>query len=207
MMNDVNRQHLTHRQRQALATKQLIVSTARDLFLERGYGATTMEVISEAAGVSISTVYAIFKNKRGILSAIREDWHLQSGQREIYERALAEPHPEKQLQLAAHATRRQWETSLAMVNIYSGAAAADPEAAEELEAALAGRRRSLQAFIRAISPGLRSDIDSEQAAAIYLALTRSELYQELVEIAGWSPDKYETWLAKTLIGQLLEPRT
>ncbi len=197
-------QQLTHRQRQALATQQLIVAAARELFLERGYSATAMEAISEKAGVSISTVYSIYKSKRGILSAIREDWHLQSGQREIYERAIAEQQPEKQLQLAAHATRRQWETSLVMINIYIGAATADPEAAEELEAALAGRRQSLQAFIRAISPGLRPDIDIDRATAIYLALTRSELFQELVDIAGWSPDDYETWLAKTLVGQLLE---
>lgn len=202
-MDNVNKQHLTHRQRQALATQQLIVAAARDLFLERGYTATTIDAISERAGVSISTVYSIYKSKRGILRAIREDWHLQSGQREIYERAIAEQQPEKQLQLAAHATRRQWETSLAMITIYTGAATADPEAAEELEVALAGRRKNLAAFIRTIAPGLRPDIDIDRATAIYLALTRSELFQELVEIAGWSPDDYEMWLAKTLIWQLL----
>lgn len=205
-MNKVNRQQLTHRQRQALATRQLIVATAHDLFLERGYSATTMEAISEKAGVSISTVYSIYKNKRGILSAIREDWHLQSGQREIYEQAIAEQQPEKKLQLAAHATRRQWETSLEMIIIYKGAATADPEAAEELETALAGRRQGLTAFIHTISPGLRPDIDVDRATAIYLALTRSELYQELVEIAGWSPDEYEAWLAKTLTHQFLDSR-
>ena len=205
MMNKVNKQ-LTHRQRQALATQQLIVAAARDLFLERGYSATTMDAISDKAGVAISTVYSIYKNKRGILKAIREDWHLQSMQRDIYDRALAEHQPEKKLQLAAHATRRQWETSLAMMTIYKGAATADPEAADELETALAGRRQGLTAFIQGIAPILRPGLTVERASAIYLALTRSELYQELVEVAGWSPDDYEAWLAETLISQFLDDR-
>lgn len=203
MMNKVNEQ-LTHRQRQALETQRLIVATARDLFLERGYSATTMEVISEKAGVSISTVYAIYKNKRGILRAIREEWHLQSAQHMIYEQAIAEAEPGKALDLAAHATRRQWETSLAMITIYSGAATADPEAADELQAAQAGRRRALQAFVRAIAHHLRSGLSTERATAIYLALTRAELYQELVDVAGWSPDEYEAWLAETLKQQFLD---
>ena len=194
---------LTHRQRQALVTQQLIVEAARDLFLERGYGATTMDAISEKAGVSISTVYTIYKNKRGILSAIRENWHLQSGQRELYQQAIAESEPERKLQLAVLATRRQWETSLAMITIYKGAATADPEAALELETAQNGRRAGMQKFIQSIAPILQPDLKIDQATAIYLALTRAEVYQELVDMAGWSPEEYEAWLFKTLKQQLL----
>jgi AcrR family transcriptional regulator len=200
------KEQLTHRQRQALETQRLIVDAARALFLERGYSATTIDAISDKAGVSISTVYTIYKNKRGILSAIREDWHLQSAQREIYDRAVAEQEPETKLKLAAHATRRQWETSLEMITIYKGAATADPEAADELQAAQDGRRQALQQFIQTITPSLRSDLKVERATAIYLALTRAELYQELVDIAGWSPDEYETWLAETLKRQFLDNR-
>lgn len=202
-MKKVNKQ-LTHRQRQALETQRLIIDAARDLFLEHGYSATTIQAISDTAGVSISTVYTIYKSKRGILRAIRENWHLQSAQREIYKQAIAAPEPETKLQLAAHATRRQWETSLAMITIYRGAATADPEAADELEAAQTGRRQGMQQFIQAISPVLRSDLNTERATAIYLALTRAELYQELVDIAGWTPDEYEVWLAELLKQQLLD---
>ena len=66
-----------HRQRQALATQQLILETARALFLEQGYGITTIEAIAAAAGVAVSTVYAVYKNKRTLLKAIREAWHLE----------------------------------------------------------------------------------------------------------------------------------
>jgi hypothetical protein len=33
--------------------------------------------------------------------------------------------------------------------------------------------------------------------------TRYELYDELVVIAGWTPDEYEEWLGRTLRDQLL----
>jgi AcrR family transcriptional regulator len=194
---------LTHRQRQALETQQLIVDTARTLFLEQGYAATTIEMISTAAGVAVSTVYAVFKNKRGILRAIREAWHQSSGQREIYQQAAQQPDPARRLELMAHATRRQWEVSADMITIYRGAAAADTEAAAELEAALQGRRVFLEQFFEEMGSMLRADLDFNQAVAVARALTLAEVYQELVDTAGWSPDEYEIWLAETLKHQLL----
>lgn len=201
-MNDVKQ--LTHRQRQALATQQTIVDAARDLFLEQGYGATTIDAISVRAGVAVSTVYAVFKNKRGILKAIRESWHQQSGQREIYAQAFEENDPRKRLELAAHATRRQWETSVSMIAIYQGAATTDAEAANELQESLSGRRRGMQHFVSESLHLLRPDLTLERASALYYALTLAEIFQELVGNSGWSADEYEVWLANTLKQQLLD---
>lgn len=201
-MNDVN-PRLTHRQRQALETQRLIVEAARDLFLQRGYGATTIEAISEQAGVAVSTVYAIYKSKRGLLRAIREAWHQQSTQRDLYAQAVNAPDPRHKFHLVAHATRRQWESGAVMMTIYQTAAAVDNEAADELAKALVGRRTSIEQFVRAIHEYLEPGLSIEQATAITLALTRAEVYQELVEAGGWSADAYEHWLAEVLINQLL----
>jgi len=184
---------LTYRQRQALATQQLIMETARALFLEQGYGITTIEAIAATAGVAVSTVYAVYKNKRSILKAIREAWHLESGQRDIYQQALEETAARRRLALAAHATRRQWES----------AAAVDAEAAAELKEAEDGRRRFMGAFIQQTTSMLRPGLHPAQARAVYLSLTRPEVYRELVTVAGWSPDAYEHWLAEVLTSQLL----
>jgi len=194
---------LTHRQRQALATQKLIVAAAHDLFLEQGYGVTTIEAISARAGVAVSTVYAIFRNKRGILKAIREEWHLETGQRDINRQASQESDPRRRLEMMAHATRRQWETGAAMMAIYNSAAAIDPEAAAELQEALHGRRTHLRSYLDEMAAMLRPDLTSDRAAAIYLSLTRPEVYQELVDVFGWSPDEYEAWLAEVLKQQLL----
>ena len=201
MMENVKRS--THRQRQALATQSLIVDNARDLFYKQGYGTTTIDAIAASAGVAVSTVYAIYKNKRGILKAIREVWHQESGQREIYKQALQEPDPVKRLAMAAHATRRQWETGARMMAIYSSAAAVDVEAAAELNEAQQGRRANVTHFIHDSMALLRADLDESRAAAIYLSLTRPEIYEELVEISTWQPEEYEVWLAGVLCQQLL----
>ena len=201
-MNDV-KQPLTHRKRQALATQRMIVDAARSLFLEQGYGATTIDAISAKAGVAVSTVYAVFKNKRGILKAIREEWHQESGQRAIYTQAQAEPAAQKRMELAAHATRRQWETGATMITIYESAADSDLEAADELQEARTGRRRGMEHFITESLPLLKKGLTVEQASALFNALTLAEIYQELVGEFGWSGDEYEAWLAQTLKQQLL----
>jgi len=201
-MNNVNTR-LTHRQRQALETQKLILTAARDLFLEQGYPATTIEGIAERAGVAVSTVYAIYGSKRGMLKAIREAWHQESGQREIYQDALRESDPQRRLELAAHATRRQWETSAAMIRIYRGAAVSDRDAAVELGEALRGRRAWLAQFIDATAAMLQPGLDTARAGAMLRALTLPEVFEELVDEAGWSPDDYEAWLARTLQQQLL----
>lgn len=194
---------ITYRQRQALATQTLIVDTARKLFLEQGYHTTTIEMIAAEAGVAVSTIYAIFRNKRGILRAMREAWHQESGQRDIYGLAREESGPQQRLALAAHATRRQWETGAALTRIYKGAASADSEAAAELGVALEGRRRNLTGFIEEMAPHLRPELDVARAAEVFYALTLSEIYDTLVRQRGWTPDEYETWLATILAQQLL----
>jgi len=195
--------NLTHRQRQALWTQRLIVDAARNLFLERGYTATTMDAIAKEAGVAVSTVYAIYKNKRSILRAIREAWHEQTHAREINEEASRQPDPERRLEMVAHASRRQWEMGGTMVAIYQGAAAADQEAAAELREALRGRRAALDRVVEGMATALRPDLDVNRTAAILRALCRPEVYTELAEESGWSPDEYEAWLCKTLKEQLL----
>jgi AcrR family transcriptional regulator len=195
--------NLTHRQRQALWTRRLIVDAARKLFLERGYTATTIDAIAEEAGVAVSTVYAAFKNKRTILRAIREAWHEQTRAREINEEASRQPDPGRRLGMVANATRRQWETGGAVVAVYQGAAAADREAAAELEQALRGRRAALDRVVGGMDGALRPGLDPARAAAVLRALCGAEVYRELVAQSGWSPDEYEAWLYETLEEQLL----
>ena len=46
-----------------------VVDAARTLFLERGYGTTTIDAISALSDVPPATVYRLFSSKRGILKA------------------------------------------------------------------------------------------------------------------------------------------
>ena len=137
IMSNVNHSSkLTHRQRQAQATRNLIVSAAQALFLEQGYICTTIETIAERAGVATSTVYAIFGSKRGILRAIRDAWHERTHIREALITSQESPNPQESLKKLAEATRQQWEMGAEVTAIYTGAAAADPRAAARLNNAV-----------------------------------------------------------------------
>jgi AcrR family transcriptional regulator len=194
---------LTHRQRQALQTRRLIVDAARRLFLERGYGVTTMDAIAAEAGVAVSTVYAIFKNKRAFLREFRAALLDEARTREIHEEARKEEDPELRLEMMAHQNRRQWEFGGSMIAIHEGAAAVDREAAAELSEVLRSRRGVMTRFVQEMKDALRPGLDAGRATAILLALCQPAVYRELVEESGWSPDEYEAWLSEALKGQLL----
>lgn len=50
-----------------------ILEAAREIFLTRGYAATTMDEITRAAGGSKATVYGHFENKEALFSAIVQE--------------------------------------------------------------------------------------------------------------------------------------
>jgi AcrR family transcriptional regulator len=204
-MTDVNGQiKTTHRQRQAQATRNMIVAAAQALFLEQGYICTTIEAIAERAGVATSTVYAIFGSKRGILRAIRDTWHERTHLREVLSSSPTSASPEERIEQLAEATRKQWEMGAEVTAIYTGAAAADPRAAAELTQSLIGRREGLQNFAKNLEPHLQNGLDVGHAASILQALCLPEVFDELVRHSGWSVEEYQNWLVKTIKGQLLE---
>ena len=48
----------------------LILDTARQMFLERGYDATSLDDVAAASGVSKTTVYNNFEDKEGLFRAV-----------------------------------------------------------------------------------------------------------------------------------------
>ena len=60
----------TLRARQAEATRQLLVATARDLFTEQGFAATSIEEIVQRAGVAKGALYHHFSGKNDLFRAV-----------------------------------------------------------------------------------------------------------------------------------------
>lgn len=60
----------TLRERQAEATRQLLVSVARQLFTEQGYAATSIEEIIKQAGVARGALYHHFPGKDALFRAV-----------------------------------------------------------------------------------------------------------------------------------------
>src|SRR5215204_470048 len=56
-------------------TKALILETALEMFLERGYDETTMRAIAQKAGVSLGNAYYYFRSKEYLIQAFYQRLH------------------------------------------------------------------------------------------------------------------------------------
>ncbi len=61
---------ITKRMLQAQQTRQAVLDTARRLFAERGYDATSLQEIADAMGVRKANVYYYFKTKSALLAEL-----------------------------------------------------------------------------------------------------------------------------------------
>jgi AcrR family transcriptional regulator len=193
----------TYRQLQAQMTKDRIVAAARQLMAQRGWTATTIEAIAAEAGVATPTVYAVFANKRGLLEGMRESMLRDSKIPELMAEAAGEPEAARRLQLWARLIRQQMETSYDVIALHREAARSDAEAAAAYRVVLDGRAKTFTRFIDGLRHQLAPGIDKRTAADLLWAFSNEELWRELVEERGWSADRYEQWLGRTLIAQLL----
>jgi AcrR family transcriptional regulator len=194
---------LTYRQRQAQATRERIAAAARSLFADRGYVTTTIEAIAEEAGVAVPTIYGAFGNKRAILNEIRRLWIEEAEVQSLIAEAMAEPNLGRRLELAAKSHRQQLERGWDVLAIHQQAALADHEMAEVFAKVLAGREREIRKFIKALEPGLKPGLDVQVALDMWIAVESEHVYRELVVNRGWTPARYEAWLANALKFHLL----
>ena len=205
-MNDAVKGHKrTRRTEKAQQTHQRIVDAATRLFLERGYVPTTIDAIAQAADVAVETVYARFRTKTNLMVAVKDAAVTESGQVPLRQRPelaalAAETDQRRQLQIAAALSRRMLERISPVYALLRDAAAADETLREHLTAEIDRRRdfqRTLVGLVHARGP-LRDSLTPGQAADTYSALANPELYLLLTTHHGWTPGRYQTWLADTL---------
>lgn len=194
---------LTHRQRQAQETKDRIIAAARALMATRGWAATTIDAIAGEAGVAPQTIYAAFGNKRALLEGMRRAMLRDSKIPELMAQAAAEPDASHRLGLWAQLVRQQMETSYDVVSIHRQAAASDPKVAADYRKVLDNRARTFAEFIHDLRSDLAHGIDESTASDLLWCFSNEEIYRELVQERGWSADRYEHWLAATLVAQLI----
>lgn len=191
-----------------------VVAAARRLFVERGYGATTVEAISELADVPLATVYRLFSSKHGILkslldvSIVGDDEDVPMADRPQVRSLLAADDPTRQL-AGFVAIGAQVNARIApLYRVVVSAAGSDVDAAELLDALTDQRQRGQRLIARSLARAgaLRPGLRERDAADIIHALLSPELYQLLVIDRDWKPARYEAWLTDTLVDQLLPPR-
>jgi AcrR family transcriptional regulator len=201
------------RQARTRLARAAVAGAARTLFLERGYAATTIEAISALSDVPPATVYRLFSSKLGILkelldvSVAGDDEAIPLPDRPHVRALLADPDPRQQLSGFAGITRGIMTRTEPLHRILVSAAGSDPGAAALLAEQTRHRQQGQGRIARALARAgaLRPELSEHEAADIVHALMSPEVYRLLVADRGWSPERYERWLAQTLVGQLLPP--
>jgi AcrR family transcriptional regulator len=201
------------RQARTRLARAAVAGAARTLFLERGYAATTIEAISALSDVPPATVYRLFSSKLGILkelldvSVAGDDEAIPLPDRPHVRALLADPDPRQQLSGFAGITRGIMTRTEPLHRILVSAAGSDPGAATLLAEQTRHRQQGQGRIARALARAgaLRPELSEREAADIIHALMSPEVYRLLVADRGWSPERYERWLAQTLAGQLLPP--
>ena len=188
-----------------------VVEAARSLFLERGYGATTIEAISDRADVPAATVYRLFSSKHGILKAVLDvsivgdDESVPMADRPQVRSVLAARDPREQLAgfvaISAQVNRRV----APLYSILTSAAGKDAEAAALLHHLTRQRQQGQRLIARSLARAgvLRPGLRERDAADVIHAVLSPEMYRLLVLDRGWKIERYERWLAQLLAGQLL----
>ncbi len=193
------------REQQALETQEAILASARSLFAERGYAATTIEAIAERAEVAVPTVYFVFRSKRGILSTLLDLLNEQAALGETYRELMAETDPHRQLRLSVHITRRVMEEAGDLIDALRSAGSTDAEFRQTWRTLERGRRGGIEAFVRSLDRRghLRPGLSERQATDIHWSMVSYELYHLLAVESGWTGDSYEEWLTDALAVLLL----
>lgn len=188
-----------------------MIDAARDLFLERGYGATTVDAISDRAEVPPATVYRLFSSKHGILkslldvSIVGDHEDVPMADRPEVQSLVDNPNPREQLAGFVGITVRVNERIAPLYRILTSAAGTDPDAAGLLDELTRQRQRGQRTIARSLAraAALRPELRERDAADLIHALMSPELYQLLVVDRAWNTDRYQRWLARTLGDQLL----
>jgi AcrR family transcriptional regulator len=199
------------RRARSAQTRRRIVEAARDSFLSNGYRGTTIAAVASAAGVNVDTVYQLVGRKPMLLrelieQAISGTDHPVAAEQRDYVRAIrAEPDPARKLAIYARAVRRIQERMAPLFLALRDASATEPEAQRVWQEVAERRATNMRALVRDIrdAGGLRAGLSVEEAADIVWTLNSSEVYVLLTVERGWSPRRFERWLADSWCRLLL----
>ena len=188
-----------------------MLEAAGRLFAERGYVATSVDDIAEAARVGRATVFNSVGGKPVLLkqaydvAIVGDDEQIALVERPRSRAILQEPDPNRLLARYAELVAQIQGRVAGIYEAIRGAAGADVEARGLWKEIRDQRRSGMDNLVRAVTrkSTLRRGLDPDTAADIAWVLTDPWLYDMFVRQRGWTPDQYWRWLANTLQTQLL----
>jgi AcrR family transcriptional regulator len=193
------------RRAQAEKTRRQIAHAARTLFVERGWSGTRVRDVAAAAGVSEPTVYAVYGNKAGLAMALLDSLTAPIDfPRHMSEIKAAEGDPRRQIAALVAIDRQLFEHGADVITVIREAGRSNPDLAPVY---VAGRRQGDEARRRVYgswpAQAWRDGVTLDDALDTAAALLSVDVYLELTQARGWSPDRVEAWWTETLARLLL----
>jgi AcrR family transcriptional regulator len=189
-----------------------VVRTATELFIRRGYVATTLTAIAADAGVAVQTIYSTYSSKVGVLRAAHDmalagdDEPIPLTDRAWFKELATSP-------TAHHA----WHSAVTEMHVRTArvaplyrvmlAAEADADVAALMETLRSQRATFSHLLVDQIltRPGAEHT-DRERLAAVIYAIESVETYTLFVIEAGWSLQQWREWVDTTVERELLPPQ-
>ncbi len=198
---------------QARATRRAIVAAAGELFVERGYAATTIDAVAGRAGVGRKTVYSSVGGKSALLK-LAWDWAISGddepvpmSERPAVQAILAERDPGRLVRMWVEMLLDVGARATAIGTVVLAAADVDADAHALSQMIRQETLDGATAFVTHLAGagGLRPDVSIERGADACWALVNSMLLHLLVGIRGWGLTEYGEWLVRMVSTTLLEP--
>lgn len=187
------------REQQAAETRSLVLSSAIELFADRGWSGTSMRDVATRAGVAVETVYSRFKSKSELLLAAIDagvvgdaDPAPLSARAEFA--ALGTGEIEERLAAAARLMTQINERSWRMQRALAEAAVGDPQLAEKRNELEHARRDNLH---RGMELMRGTPLDDDKLDALWV-LAGTEAFHLLTQVRGLSVDGYQRWVTGLL---------
>jgi AcrR family transcriptional regulator len=193
----------TLRAERARRTRHAILEAAHRLFTERGYAATTIAAIAAEAGVAVDTVYAVAGTKPTLFRLLLEtaisgtDEAVPAEERDYVLRIREAPTAPAKIATYAAALRRIGQRMAPLLMVLREAAAQAPELEADRSEIAERRARNMRLFAADLhgTGELRDDLTIDEVADIVWTMNSAEFYALLVHDRGWSPERFESWLA------------
>jgi AcrR family transcriptional regulator len=202
------------REQAAARTRRALIDAAADLFVERGYLATSVSAIAERAGVGRATVFTSVPGGKPELLKLARDIALAGDdepvpvpQRPWFREAMAATEPTELIRLQCRNYRMIQQRAAALEQVLVVGAADAPELAELLRAARTQRGMGARLVVdHLVRLGAVAEERAPEAADALYAIASPEVYLLLTGDRGWTDAAYQDWLAATLTATLLDPR-
>ncbi|MDT0528659.1 TetR/AcrR family transcriptional regulator [Micromonospora sp. DSM 115977] len=193
-------------------TRRRILQAAYELFVDQGYGATTLQGVAERAGVAVQTIYFAFGNKPSLLKELvdvtiaGDDEPVPTLQRAWFLDAVAADTAEAQLRAHVRGTCEVLQRVAPIMDVLRAAGGQDPSLAGLWQQDSDPRLEVQTAAARSLlaKPGARARLSVEDAADVLFGLLSPELYLLFVRDRGWTPERWQQWAYDTLHAQLCD---